>query len=100
MFGKASLQMISYCIANFYLEFKNPVFEGKVIFSFFVKICKKFKLSRSWHAALVSFAKTPQKLSLQKISRKNKTQPEETDQTYNSSSYRNRLHSNSKQTDS
>jgi len=52
------------------LKFKNSVFEGKAIFSSFVKICKKFKLSESWHAALVSFSKTPQKLSLQKISRK------------------------------
>jgi len=50
----------------FYLKFKNPVFEDKVIFSFFVKICKKFKFSESQHVALVPFAKTPQKLSLQK----------------------------------
>jgi len=63
-------RILYYCTANFYLEFKNSVFEGKVIISFFVKNCKKFKFSESQHAALVSFAKTPQKLSLQKFSRK------------------------------
>jgi len=71
VYHKESLQMVLYyCTANFYLVFKNPVFEDKVIISFFVKICKKFKFSESWHATLVSFAKTSQKLSLQKFSRK------------------------------
>jgi hypothetical protein len=70
MIIKVFLQKISSCTVNFYLGFKNPVFKAKVISQNFVKIVKIQKFFESQHAALVPFAKIPQKLSLQKFSRK------------------------------
>lgn len=71
MIIKVFLQIFHLVRLILYLGFKNPVFKAKAISQNFVKIVKIQKFFKSQHAALVPFAKSPQKLSLQKFSRKN-----------------------------
>lgn len=71
---KVFLQKISSCTANFTLDLKTMFLKPRSFSQIFVKICKNSKFFENQHAALVPFAKTPQKLSLQKFSRKTSIQ--------------------------